>query len=102
MLVWLRVLADRIAGRAVWSAEGETTPKRKAALRKPEPPIDQIGELTRIVGQATDEEISARTSCNSTDHGVTVWDDDGERGHRPIALCAGVGGSGDRACLLSY
>ena len=49
MLAWLRLFANRIAGRAVGSAEGETTPKRKAALRNPEPPVDQIDELMRIV-----------------------------------------------------
>ena len=59
MLEWLRVLANRVAGRAVGSGEGETTPKRKAALRNPEPPVDQIDELMRSVGQATDKEIPA-------------------------------------------
>ena len=62
MLAWLRFLANRIAGRALGRAEGETTPKRKAALRNPEPPVDQIDELMRIVGQATDKEIPATAS----------------------------------------
>ena len=52
MLAWLRLLANRIAGRALGRAEGETTPKRKAALRNPEPPVDQIDELMRIVVEA--------------------------------------------------
>jgi hypothetical protein len=31
-------------------------PKRKAALRNPEPPVDQVDELMRIVAEATDKE----------------------------------------------
>ena len=65
MLVWLRLFANRIAGRAVGSAEGENAPKRKAALRNPEPPVDQIDELMRIVGQVTDKEIPATASRQS-------------------------------------
>jgi hypothetical protein len=53
MLAWLRLLANRIAGGR---AEGETMPKRKAALRNPEPPVDQVDELMRIVAEATDKE----------------------------------------------
>ncbi len=62
MLVWLRLLANRVAGRAVGSGEGETTPKRKAALRNPEPPVDQIDELMRIVAEATDKKFPATAS----------------------------------------
>ena len=62
MLAWLRLFANRIASRAVGSAEGETTPKRKAALRNAEPPVDQIDELMGIVGQATDKEFPATAS----------------------------------------
>ena len=35
MLAWLRLLADRITGRVVGSAEDETTPKAESRASKP-------------------------------------------------------------------